>query len=42
MPDMPPGERPPVFPRWSYWYVLLVLSLAVMILLFHAFTKAFS
>ncbi|RAJ79208.1 hypothetical protein CLV59_106269 [Chitinophaga dinghuensis] len=35
-------EKPPLFPSWTYWYVLVVAWLVVLIILFYLFTKAFS
>jgi hypothetical protein len=37
------GEDPPPFGRsWKVLYAIVVLNLAVLILLFYIFTKAFS
>ena len=43
-PQRQPGEEePPPFGRsWRLLYAVVVLTLAVLILLFYAFTKAFS
>jgi hypothetical protein len=34
-------EKPPVFSSWSRWYAVVLLNLAVLIVLFYLFTKAF-
>ncbi|UCE41470.1 MAG: hypothetical protein JSV17_00310 [Candidatus Aminicenantes bacterium] len=34
-------EKPPIFSSWNWWYVAILLNLAVLILLFYLFTKAF-
>ena len=39
----PDGEEPPPFGRsWRVLYAAVLLNLALLILLFYAFTKAFS
>ncbi|SHL48791.1 hypothetical protein SAMN05444266_103490 [Chitinophaga jiangningensis] len=35
-------EKPPLFPSWNYWYILVVAWLALLIILFYLFTKTFS
>ncbi|WP_460685743.1 hypothetical protein [Niabella aquatica] len=35
-------DKPPLFPSWNVWYVLVVLVLAVLILFFYYLTKKFS
>ncbi|WP_291910656.1 hypothetical protein [Chitinophaga sp. CB10] len=35
-------ERPPLFPSWTHWYILVVAWLALLIILFYFFTKTFS
>ncbi|WP_326992446.1 hypothetical protein [Chitinophaga sp. 212800010-3] len=35
-------EKPPVFPSWTYWYVLVIAWLLLLIGLFYLFTKTFS
>lgn len=34
-------EKPPFFRSWSIWYAIILSNLALMILLFFAFTKYF-
>jgi len=34
-------EKPPIFSSWNRWYAVVLLNLAVLILLFFLFTKAF-
>lgn len=43
-PRRPPPEedRPPFGRSWNVLYAIVVLHLAVLILLFYVFTKAFS
>ncbi|MGN6293245.1 MAG: hypothetical protein ACTHMV_10920 [Chitinophagaceae bacterium] len=40
--EQPNDERPPLFKKWSYWYVLVLVFLVVLILLFTLFTKRFA
>jgi hypothetical protein len=35
-------EKVPVFKKWSYWYVLVIGVLMLMIVLFYLFTKHFA
>lgn len=35
-------EKVPLFPKWSYWYVLVIGFLGLLILLFYFFTKHFA
>ena len=35
-------DRSPLFPKWSYWYALVIGFLALLIILFTFFTKQFS
>jgi hypothetical protein len=34
-------ERPPVFKSWNYLYLLVLGNLALLIILFYAFSRAF-
>ena len=34
-------EKPPIFSSWNRWYAVVLLNLAVLIILFYLFTKAF-
>lgn len=34
-------ERPPVFPRWSIWYWLVMIVLAVQIIVYLFITASF-
>jgi hypothetical protein len=36
------NEKPPLFTAWWMWYLLVTGFLAVLIILFYLFTKAFS
>lgn len=36
------NDKPPVFKTWKGWYNLLIVSLAVLVVLFYWFTKHFS
>jgi hypothetical protein len=36
-----PGERPPVFARWSAWYGIVLAELALTILALGWLTRAF-
>jgi len=38
----PPGERPPLFPRWTAWYAVVIAELLLTILLLAWLTRAFS
>lgn len=38
----PDEEKPPLFPTWGYWYVLVIGWLALLIVLFYLFTKTYS
>ena len=35
-------DRPPLFPRWGYWYALVVGALLLQVLLYALLTKAYS
>jgi len=35
-------EKPPLFPKWSYWYWLLMIFAALQLLLYWWLTKTFS
>lgn len=35
-------EKPPLFPSWIWWYVLVIAWLALQIVFFYLFTKNFS
>jgi len=35
-------EKPPVFKKWSGWYILLIASLLVLVTLFYFFAKYYS
>ncbi|WP_262511114.1 hypothetical protein [Chitinophaga flava] len=35
-------EKPPLFPAWSYWYVLVIGWLGMLIMFFYLFTKTYS
>lgn len=41
-PAPPSGERPPVFPRWTAWYAIVIGELLLTILLLAWLTRAFS
>ncbi len=36
------NEKPPLFPAWWMWYLLVIGFLAALIVLFYLFTKTFS
>jgi len=36
------NEKPPLFPRWSIWYLLVAVWLVSLIMLFYEFTKTYS
>ena len=38
----PDPEKVPVFKKWSYWYILVIGVLALLIVLFYFFTKFFA
>jgi hypothetical protein len=35
-------NRPPLFPKWGYWYALVVGLLILQVFLYHLFTRHFS
>ena len=35
-------DKAPLFGKWSYWYILVVGFLVLLIVLFSMFTKQFS
>lgn len=35
-------EKPPLFPSWTWWYVLVIAWLLLLVVLFYLFTKTFS
>jgi hypothetical protein len=35
-------EKIPVFKKWSYWYILVIVVLIAKIIFFSLFTKFFS
>ncbi|WP_295123979.1 hypothetical protein [uncultured Chitinophaga sp.] len=35
-------EKPPLFSKWRYWYLLVIAWLITQIILFYFFTKTFS
>lgn len=35
-------EKPPVFKKWSAWYILVIVVLVLQIIFFTWFTKSFS
>jgi hypothetical protein len=37
-----PDEKPPIFKTWTYWYILVIGFLVLLIILFFLFTKHFS
>lgn len=37
-----PQEKPPLFPGWNAWYLLVAGWLAAMIVFFYLFTKHYS
>jgi len=37
-----PSENPPLFKSWRGWYILVLASLVMMIILFYIFSKAFA
>jgi hypothetical protein len=37
-----PKEKIPVFSKWRYWYWLVIIFLAVLIVLFYLFTKHYA
>ncbi|HEX4374862.1 MAG TPA: hypothetical protein VHZ50_16275 [Puia sp.] len=43
MPDDTNGEEQlPLFPKWSYWYALVIGVLILLIIFFYFLTKHFS
>ncbi len=36
------NEKAPLFGSWTYWYVLVIAFLLLLIILFSLFTKRFS
>jgi hypothetical protein len=40
--DIQEDDKSPLFPKWSYWYALVIGSLVLLILFFTFFTKHFS
>lgn len=36
------NDKAPFFKSWNYWYVLVIVFLALLIVLFSLFTKQFS
>jgi hypothetical protein len=41
IPQNGENEKPPVFKSWKRLYIFVLVQLAVLILLFYIFTKAF-
>ena len=35
------NNKPPIFKTWSAWYWLVIGNLALLVLLFYLFTKAY-
>jgi hypothetical protein len=35
-------DRSPLFPKWSYWYALVIGTLVLLILFFYFFTNYFA
>ena len=35
-------EKPPLLPSWGAWYAVVLGTLALLIVLFYVFTKAFA
>lgn len=42
MNDAPQDDKPPLFPKWSYWYALVIGFLVLLMLFFTFFTKYFA
>lgn len=42
MKQLPDESRPPLFPRWIHWYLLVAALLLLQILLYARFTYLFS
>jgi Mg2+ and Co2+ transporter CorA len=43
MPDaINDDEQTPLFPKWSYWYALVIGVLILLIIFFYFLTKHFS
>lgn len=36
------NDKPPLFKSWTYWYVLVIAFLFLLIILFYLFTKTFA
>ena len=36
------NDNAPLFKNWNYWYLLVIVFLAVLILLFYTLTKRFA
>ena len=41
-PEQDPGEKVPLFKKWSYWYMLVAGFLLLCIGVFYFLTKHFS
>lgn len=37
-----PNDKVPLFPKWRYWYALVIGFLIVLMILFELFTKTYS
>jgi hypothetical protein len=35
-------DKPPLFPSWTVWYIVVAAFLALLIILFYLLTKKFS
>ncbi|WP_256378877.1 hypothetical protein [Chitinophaga sp. XS-30] len=35
-------EKPPLFPRWSIWYIVVAAWLIALVIFFYFFTKTFA
>jgi hypothetical protein len=42
MNDAQQEDRPPLFPKWNYWYALVIGFLGLLILFFYFFTKHYA
>ncbi len=40
--EEPENDSSPLFPKWSYWYALVIGFLVALIVLFTFFTKHFA
>jgi hypothetical protein len=40
--DTEQEDKPPLFPKWSYWYALVIGFLVLLMLFFTFFTKYFA